>query len=35
MFIDQEIKQINLAGNNKTKTYNKKWCITDNFLPVT
>ena len=28
-------KRISLANNNKKETYNKKWCITDNLLPVT
>ena len=23
------------CSNNKTETYNKKWCIPDNVLPVT
>ena len=33
--IKKQQKQIRFASNNKTKTYNKRWCITDNVLPVT
>ena len=28
-------KRISLVSNNKTETYNRKWCIIDNVLPVT
>ena len=34
--IEKREKQIvSLLSNNKTETYNIKWCITDNVLPVT
>ena len=27
-------KQISLVSNYETEIYDKKWCITDNVLPV-
>ena len=33
--IDNIIEIKSLVSNNKTETYNEKWCITDNALLVT
>ena len=33
--IKKKEKQISLASNNKTETYNEKWCNIDNILSVT
>ena len=30
--IKKKEKRISLVSNNKAKTYNRKWCITDNVL---
>ena len=32
--IKKKEKQISLVNNNKTETYNKKCCITDNILSL-
>ena len=33
--IKKKEKRISVVSNNKTETFNKKWCITDKALPVT
>ena len=37
MEIKKKGKQLSLSlvSNNKTEKFNKKWCITDNVLPMT
>ena len=32
--IKRKEKRVSLVINNKPETYNKKWCITGNILPV-
>ena len=33
--IKKNEKRISFASSNKTETYNKKWCNTDNIVTVT